>query len=183
LVEGISEKLLFPIFYKIETTETMEKANCCIVNVNGLAFKNFLDIIKNGYHTKCLVLTDRDKDTKAADRAENLADTYSETNEISVSISSESTFEKDIIICNSNNQGKEILLKVLKFVRPIAGKTYSDEIGENSIDTESYFKLIEEFKSDFAYQLMIESENNNKGFNIPDYIKKGIIFLNNAIPE
>lgn len=183
LVEGISEKLLFPIFYEIEQTETMEKSSSCIVNVNGLAFKNFLDLIKNGYHTKCLVLTDSDKDTKASDRAENLADTYSTIDKISVCISSESTFEKDIIACNLNGTGKEILIKILKLVRPVSGKAYSDEIGINNIDIENYFALIEEFKSDFAYQLMTELVENNTGFSIPDYIKTGIAFLNTTIEE
>lgn len=178
LVEGISEKLLIPVFYKIEQSESLEKANSCIVNVNGLAFKNFLDIIKNGYHTKCLVLTDSDKDTKAADRAENLSTAYSDIVQISVSISEQTTFEKDIIASNQSGQGKQILFKVLEQVRPIAGKAYSTEIGEADIVVDTYFDLIEEFKSDFAYQLMIELEENSTGFNIPNYIKEGITFLN-----
>jgi len=52
LVEGISEKLLFPVFYKIHTKETIEQSSCAVVNVNGLAFKNFLSIVKNGFHTR-----------------------------------------------------------------------------------------------------------------------------------
>lgn len=178
LVEGISEKLLFPVFYKIENSESLEKANSCIVNVNGLAFKNFLDIIKNGYHTKCLVLTDSDKDTKAADRAENLSTAYSDIAQISVSISEQTTFEKDIIASNQSGQGKQILFKVLEQVRPIAGKAYSTKIGEDDIVVDTYFDLIEEFKSDFAYQLMSELEESSTGFNIPNYIKEGIAFLN-----
>lgn len=181
LVEGISEKLLFPTFFEIDQSETMDKSSACIVNVNGLAFKNFLDLIKNGYHTKCLVLTDSDKDTKAEDRAENLAEAYATIDEISVCISSESTFEKDIILFNSSGLGKAILIKTLKLVRPIAGKAYADALGVNDIDIESYFSLIENFKSDFAFQLSIELQENNTGFSIPDYIKSGISFLNPEI--
>lgn len=178
LVEGISEKLLIPIFYKIIKSETLEQASSCIVNVNGLAFKNFLDLIKNGYHTKCLVFTDSDKDTRAADRAENLASTYSGVEEISVCISSETTFEKDIIARNLSGSGKQILIRTLRQVRPIVGKAYSEEIGENDIAIENYFVLIEKFKSDFAYQLMTELAGNSTGFTIPDYIIEGINFLN-----
>jgi putative ATP-dependent endonuclease of OLD family len=181
LVEGISEKLLFPTFFEIEQSETMDKSSTCIVNVNGLAFKNFLDLIKNGYHTKCLVLTDSDKDTKAEDRAENLADTYSTIDEISICISSESTFEKDIIHFNSSGLGKDILIRTLKLVRPNAGKTFADELGENDIDIENYFSLIEKFKSDFAFQLSLELQDNNDGFSVPDYIKSGITFLNSSV--
>ncbi|MFC5044118.1 ATP-dependent endonuclease [Aquimarina hainanensis] len=180
LVEGISEKLLLPTFFKIETSNTIEKSSCCVVNINGLAFKNFLDIVKNGYHTKCLVLTDSDINTRAEDRAENLADLYSDIDQISVHITNESTFEKDIIASNKDGLGKDILLKVLKQVRPISGKQYGEGLGENEIDIEDYFDLIENFKSDFAYQLMIELEENNSGFTVPDYIKSGILFLNGS---
>ncbi len=178
LVEGISEKLLFPTFFEIAQSETMDKMSTCIVNVNGLAFKNFLDLIKNGYHTKCLVLTDSDKDTKAEDRAENLAEEYSTIDEVLICISSESTFEKDIIRFNSSGLGKGILIKVLKLVRPISGKTYETELGEGDIDIENYFTLIKDFKSDFAFQLLLELQENNTGFTIPEYIKSGITFLN-----
>lgn len=183
LVEGISEKLLFPKFFEIDQAETMDKASACIVNVNGLAFKNFLDLIKNGYHTQCLVLTDSDKDTKAADRAENLATAYSTIPEISVCISSESTFEKDIVLFNLSGLGKAILIKVLKLVRPTAGKAYADVLGTNDIAIEPYFSLIENFKSDFAFQLALELQENSAGFSIPDYIKEGITFLNPVIVD
>ena len=177
LVEGISEKLLFPTFFKMETDNTIEQLSCSVVNVNGLAFKNFLEIIKNGYHTKCLVLTDSDKDTKAADRAENLNTKYDEVNEICVKISSESTFEKDLIAFNKTGAGRTILLNTIKKVRPTSGKQYSDNLGISEIDIESFFELIEKFKSDFAYHLMVELENDSTGFIVPDYIKEGITFL------
>lgn len=59
LVEGISEKLLLPIFFEMQTSHSTEKASCCIINVNGLAFSYFLEIIKNGFFQKCLVLTQK----------------------------------------------------------------------------------------------------------------------------
>lgn len=177
LVEGISEKLLFPTFFKIQTTQTIEKMSCSVVNVNGLAFKNFLEIIKNGFHTKCLVLTDSDKDTKAEDRAENLNEKYKTVSEILVKISSKSTFEKDIIACNNTGEGRNILLEIINIVRPNAGKVFSENLGDDKIDIEEYFQLIELFKSDFAYQLMIRLEKESTGFKIPEYISDGITFL------
>ena len=109
------------------------------------------------------------------------SDTYSTIDEISVCISSKSTFEKDIIHFNSSGLGKDILLKTLKLVRPITGKTFADELGEDDIDIENYFSLIEKFKSDFAFQLSLELQENNTGFSVPDYIKNGITFLNSII--
>lgn len=178
LVEGISEKLLFPEFYRKETGHTIEQESCNIVNVNGLAFKNFLELIKNGYHTKCLVLTDSDKDTKAADRAENLAAKYDSIDEICVKISDDTTFEKDIIAANNKGKNRDLLLRVLEKVRPTSGKQYKNDLGTDDIDIGEFFALIEDFKSDFAYHLMLELEEDASNFNVPTYIKDGITFLN-----
>lgn len=174
LVEGISEKLLFPVFYKIHTDETIEQSSCAVVNVNGLAFKNFLQIIKNGFHTKCLVLTDRDTGTKSEHRGEALKKSYETVKEIEVEITTLSTFEKDLIASNNSGNGKDILCSVLKTVRPVAGKSLVDALGENVIDTESFFALIEEYKSEFALQLSLRLNEDNSGFTLPDYITRGI---------
>lgn len=179
LVEGISEKLLIPVFFKKSFSQTVEKASCCIINVNGLAFDNFLQIIRNGFFLKCLVITDSDLDTETAERAQNLSNEYSDVTKIKVAISQYSTFEKDIISLNSTGQGRIILLKTLKIVRPKSGKIYINSLGENPINTDDYFSLIKEYKSDFAYSLALELEENSVGFNIPQYISEGLTFLMN----
>ncbi|MDC6361624.1 MULTISPECIES: ATP-dependent nuclease [Flavobacteriaceae] len=174
LVEGISEKLLFPTFYKIHTKQTIEQTSCAVVNVNGLAFKNFLAVIKNGFHTRCLVLTDRDTGTKNENRGEALQKEYETDSRIDVRVTTLSTFEKDIIASNSSGSGKDILCEVLKTVRPIAGKELVHSIGENSISIEPFFSLIAGYKSEFALQLSLKLHEDDSGFLIPDYIVKGI---------
>jgi len=71
-------------------------------------------------------------------------------------------------------RGKSILCSVIKIVRPVAGKALIEEIGENPIDTESFFALIEGYKSEFALQLALHLNNASTGFTIPEYITKGI---------
>ncbi len=178
LVEGISEKLLFPIFYKIQTNETVDQSACAVVNVNGLAFKNFLRLIVNGFHTKCLVLTDSDVGTETENRAQDLKSEYNTVNEVDVQISELSTFEKDLISYNTSEAGKDILNNVLQIVRPIAGKQYVDGLGTGEIDVENYFSLIEGHKSEFALQLSLQLLKNHSGFALPKYIIDGINFLN-----
>jgi len=178
LVEGISEKLLFPILYKIQTNQTIDQSACAVVNVNGLAFKNFLHIISNGFHTKCLVLTDSDTGTQAENRAQDLKDEYDDVEEIDVQITELSTFEKDLINCNKYGTGKDILCRVLKIVRPISGKQYVEDIGSGEINIESFFSLIEGHKSEFALQLSLQLTTDPTGFSIPEYISNGINFLN-----
>ena len=62
LVEGFSEQFLIPVFFKrfTEGKTSIEQAGFSIVNVNGVAFKHFLKVIKGGFFVKCLVLTDKD---------------------------------------------------------------------------------------------------------------------------
>lgn len=177
LVEGISEKLLFPIFYKIQTCETIDQSATAVVNVNGLAFKNFIQIIVNGFHTRCLILTDSDIGTQTEQRAQELKDKYDAVDEVDVQISELSTFEKDLIACNKSGSGKNILCKVIRLVRPKAGKKYTDELGTDDIDIEGYFSLIEDYKSEFALQLSLSLAEDHIGFTIPKYIKDGIKFL------
>lgn len=76
LVEGISEQILIPTFFKNLYNQTLESIGCNIINVNGVAFKHFLEIIKNGYFIKCGVITDKDEGTHVENRASNLKKTY-----------------------------------------------------------------------------------------------------------
>lgn len=177
LVEGISEKLLLPIFYKNQTGVSIDQSACSIINVNGLAFKNFLKIIENGFHIKCLVLTDSDTGTNTAQRAIDLKAKYKTSTKIDVQVSADSTFEKDLIASNVNGSGRSTLCDTLKIVRPVSGKAYVEALGENDIETESYFKQIEDYKSEFALQLSISLSKYWNGFILPEYIKNGINFI------
>lgn len=177
LVEGISEKLLIPVFFERILKHSTEKLSCCVINVNGLAFSYFLEIIKNGFFQKCLVLTDRDSDTKSKDRADNLAKKYKGISQIKVAITSDTTFEKDLIASNVKGKGRDILLKVVEDVRPISGKSYVESLKTSEIDTTIFFNLIEEYKSEFAYSLMLhltDADSLTDGFIIPPYIIEGL---------
>ena len=174
LVEGISEKLLVPKFFEILTGHSVERSGCAVINVNGLAFSYFLEIIRNGYFQKCLVLTDRDSDTKTKDRADNLAANYAGSAEIHVGITTDTTFEKDLIAANAKGLGRAILLKVIAEVRPNSGKALVEALGTSDIVVADYFSLIEEYKSEFAYSLLLQLESGSTGFSIPTYIVTGL---------
>ena len=63
-VEGIAEQILIPIFFQWRYKKTIDKANCQVINVNGVAFEHFLKVVKNGYFIKSVVITDSDRDKK-----------------------------------------------------------------------------------------------------------------------
>ncbi|MBU3574161.1 AAA family ATPase [Priestia aryabhattai] len=169
LVEGISEQILVPLFFELHSKKTLESIGSNIINVNGVAFKHFLEIIKNGYFIKCGVLTDKDTGKKTEKRAEKLREHYKINKDVIAVEINDDTFEKEIIKYNLTGKGKELLLRVFKQLHPIKYK----EVGgnwEKQIDVKSYFEYIENDKSDFAFALHEELLKNSLGFKIPDYI-------------
>ncbi|MCA4157863.1 ATP-dependent nuclease [Priestia megaterium] len=169
LVEGISEQILVPLFFELHSKKTLESIGSNIINVNGVAFKHFLEIIKNGYFIKCGVLTDKDAGKKTEKRAEKLREHYKINKDVIAVEINDDTFEKEIIKYNLTGKGKELLLRVFKQLHPIKYK----EVGgnwEKQIDVKSYFEYIENDKSDFAFALHEELLKNSLGFKIPDYI-------------
>lgn len=176
-VEGISEQLLIPIFFEMDKQKTLEQIGCNVIDVNGVAFKNFLEIVKKGYFIRCLVLTDSDVGTKTENRADNLKAEYTNLNLIKIQSSILSTFEKDIIECNKQDINREVLFKALLQTRPIKGKEFIDNTGQSEFQVEDFFKLIEEYKSEFAFNLSAELKGNRINFSIPNYIKDGFDFL------
>lgn len=182
LVEGIAEEIIVPVLFHLYSNKSIDRIGCNIVNVNGVAFKHFLEIVKNGYFIKCAVLTDGDVGKKTENRADNLKKEYEKANStIRVEVNKE-TFEKELINANKNGAGRELLLNALKLTRPIIGKKYAekfeDEDNDKDIDTDSFFELIEDYKSEFAFNLCDELEKEKaKSFNIPDYIKNAFMFI------
>jgi len=178
-VEGISEQLLVPVLFKNKYKKTFEKVGCNIINVNGVAFKHFLKIIKSGFFIKGLVLTDQDYGKKTEDRAEKLKNHFEKEGLIRIEISEETTFEKDIIKANKSGIGKSILLNALKETKPARGSDFEIEVGGNDLDTNSFFAEIEHCKSEFTFNLSSELENLSQkdDFRIPTYIERGFQFI------
>lgn len=190
LVEGASEEILVPEMFKLKTDRTIEEYGIGLINVRGVAFRNFLDIVKNGYFIKCLVLTDSDRGTKTEDRAEKLIEDYKDIDVIRVETTKESTFEKDIISENKRGKGKDIILTALNNTRPVVYGERWNEFYEvdTEIEVHSFFEEIEprikegahkgekagDYKAEFASNLAVEISD---GFNIPKYIINGIEFL------
>lgn len=192
LVEGISEQLVIPEFFKIYTKETLEKKNITIVNVQGVAMKHFLEVIKAGYFIKCLVFTDSDNNT----RADNLKEKYKDCSAIRIDKTSTYTYETDLISSNIIEDGKAILLEALIRTRPTNGEKLKNNLGSNPIDSDSFFNEIylkepdrsgnmtlkHNHKADFAVNLIEVLQDNSftnktQKFNIPTYIKDGFDFL------
>ncbi|MCE5339978.1 MAG: AAA family ATPase [Planctomycetaceae bacterium] len=177
LVEGISEKILLPVFFKVHSQKTLEQGGYEVINVQGVAFCHFLKIIKNGYFIKCLVLTDSDEGKKKVEnRAADLKSNFEDKILIKVEVSNTSTFEKDLIEANKNGEGKKTLLRALKDTKPKNGVTFEEKCKDKEIDVEDFFGEIEDYKSEFALNLKRRLEKEDK-LTIPKYITDGFTFL------
>ncbi len=178
LVEGISEQILIPkLFEQYSNGISLEKIGCSIINVNGVAFSHFLEIIKNGYFKKCVVLTDSDANKQTQMRASDLKAKY-ENDNILVSITKlTDTFEKEIISSNLKGIGKIILLRTLSFTRRNSAVEFNKKYKGIDLDVEPYFELIESYKADFAtdlkYVLLKQPKSFLSHFTIPEYILDG----------
>lgn len=176
LVEGISEYILMPKLFEIYSNGiSLEKYGCNVVNVYGLAFKHFLEIIKNGYFIKCSVFTDRDNNS----RATNLKNTYEDDNGIiKISVTRLSTFEKDLIDANKNGLQKDILFEALCKTRPSSEASLKSS-STVDIDVELFYKEIENHKSEFAFDLLSIIKEKKTSINLPKYITDG---FNHILP-
>jgi putative ATP-dependent endonuclease of OLD family len=175
-VEGIAEQILIPKLFEIHFGSKPEKMNCQIVNVNGVAFRNFLTVVNNGYFIKSAVITDSDSETKTKDRAITLKRDF-DGKHIRVCISVQTTFEKELIAANSTGTGRTLLNKAIKNTRPNKSKE-PDVVKQftKKLIPDEVFELIGEHKAEFAFDLLNELDNNSK-FIIPPYIIDAFKFV------
>mgnify|MGYP000994642212 CR=1 FL=1 len=187
LVEGIAEQVIIPILFEQSTNQTLESIGCAIINVNGVAFRHFLALVKNSFFKKCVVLTDSDSGTKAENRADSLRVDFKSIPRIDIQVTTESTFEKDLISSNRSGDGKELLFNALSMAKPHNGPKLKATTGAKDIEIEVFFAEIEDYKAEFAFSLMsalnderesAEKEKRSpKKLAIPDYISQAFNFI------
>ena len=187
LVEGIAEQIVIPMLFEQVTGQSLESIGCTVINVNGVAFRHFLTIVKNGFFKKCVVLTDSDAGTKTENRAESLRADFKDISHIDIQVTTESTFEKDLIKSNKSDAGKELLFDALSATKPSNGPKLRTETGATDIDVDAFFAEIENYKAEFAFSLMSALEDERqaakndsrspKKLAIPNYISQALDFI------
>lgn len=178
LVEGISEQLMIPELFKLKTNEvSIEQKEITLINVNGVAFSHFLEVIKAGYFVRSVAYTDSDSTKKTSERAIDLQEEY-DSDIIKVKITSSETFEIDIIESNKSGEGKELLFQALNKTKIKNGPELQSKTSSNDIDVGEFFKEIKDYKAEFAMNLLAvlkdeQNKDKRKLFNVPEYIEDG----------
>lgn len=178
LVEGFAEQLLIPKLFEIYYSDSLEKVGCNIVNVQGVAFRHFLEVIRNGYYVRCLVLTDRDSGTRTQHRAQTLKDEFDVPGLIQIEISEYATFEMDLIAANCSGIGKQMILDAATATKASRGDGLVKRFADSDLEVDEVFDAIKDSKTDFAFSLAsILDPTVAPNFNIPTYIRNGFKFL------
>ena len=187
LVEGIAEQTVIPVLFEQKEGKSLESIGCTVLNVNGVAFRHFLTIVKNGYFRQCVVLTDSDEGTKTENRAESLRKDYSSVSHISVSTTTLTTFEKDLIEANKSGEGRDLLFTALTLTKPINGPKFKTKTGTADINVEDFFSEIEKYKAEFAFsiaavvsdesKMALKEKRIAKKLTIPPYILSAFDFV------
>lgn len=155
------------------------------MNVNGVAFSHFLEIVKNGYFVKSAVLTDSDCKKRTEARADELKKKYdSDITRVFVTEKSD-TFEKEIFVTNKGKKtNRAFLAGVLGKVRPNKCNDVFKEKCNKEFDIDELFECVEEYKSEFAFELgdalerILMKSSAKKTFVIPKYILDAFKFIN-----
>lgn len=187
LVEGIAEQIIIPVLFEQKTGRSLESIGCTVINVNGVAFRHFLTIIKNGFFKKCVVLTDSDAGTTTENRADVLKADFGDCTHINIEVTTESTFEKDLVSANRSGNGKDLLLEALSMTKPKNGPKFKAQMGDNDIDVKAFFAEIESYKAAFAFSLISVLQQDSKTaqkkecppreLTIPNYISQAFDFI------
>lgn len=161
LVEGATEFLLLPMFYKQVTNHTIEEDEISVISCNGIAYMRYLEIAKET-GKRIAVITDNDSNAKKVEDAKSFnKDNKFQHIFMSETLDDEWTWEACIYKVN-----KEILDKMIVVQQSATYKFYDKDYGlvlgkmlNNKVST--------------AYQMLTSGEI----FNIPKYVEDAIEWI------
>lgn len=162
LVEGPTENLLIPKFYKEMRGKSIEDDKVSIISCNGISYKNYLKIAKKT-NKKVAVITDNDKKQRNIDMMEN----FNEKEKLQhIFMDSDVTnWTWEACFYNLNKEFFEKFIKVQKNRKYLFhGDPYDKVLGKmlnNKVET--------------AYDMLISSDVDVE---IPQYIKDAILWIN-----
>lgn len=160
LVEGATEYLLFPHFYKQETKRTVEEDGITIISCNGISYKNYLAIAK-GTKKRIAVITDNDKQTERIVCAVDFNASNKEQHIFMGNSVEDWTWEA--CIYNANKIALEAIIPVQDNAAYLYhGTDYGKVLGKMLND-----------KVDTAYQMLM----SEKPFELPQYVKEAIKWI------
>lgn len=160
LVEGATEFLLLPYFYKQFTNHTIEENGITVISCNGISYNKYLKIAENT-NKRIAVITDNDGKQKKIDGAEKFNQTHDLQHIFMGMKTDEWTWE--ICVYNVNKEKLEEIIDV---------KAGFDYLFHNKDFGAVLGKMLNN-KVDTAYQML----TSGIVFEIPQYVKDAIEWI------
>lgn len=161
LVEGATEFLLLPEFYKKITERTIEEDGVTILSCNGISYKHYLNIAQET-DKRIAVVTDNDHKQSKVDEAEEFNQSNSMQHVFMASSINDWTWEVCIYHCNQNIMDE--------MVQVADGAQYKF----HDVDYGQVLGKMLNNKVDTAYDMLISEYD----FNIPEYVRNAVEWLN-----
>lgn len=161
LVEGATEAMLIPMFFKDITGKSIEECNVDVISCNGISYERYLKIAQKT-SKRIAVITDNDKNGDRIKKASEFNDNHGIQHIFMDNSIDNWTWE--VCIFNSN----ELIIKSLINVKKGAKYPYHNQV----MDSPFLGKMLNN-KAETAYQMLM----SNQKFDIPRYVKDAILWL------
>lgn len=160
LVEGATEFLLIPIFYKQQTGHTIEEDGISVISCNGISYMRYIEIAK-ATDKRIAVITDNDKKKDRITKA----DAFNKSNKLQHIFLGKTEDEWTWEAC-LYKENKEVLDSMITVQAGAEYKFHGEDYGV------VLGKMLNN-KVDVAYQML----TSGVAFAIPQYIKDAIEWL------
>lgn len=162
LVEGATEFLLLPLFYKQITGHSIEEDGISIVSCNGISYENYLKIA-NATNKKIAVITDNDKKQQRIDATNGFNDSHNLQHIYMGTDINDWTWEACVYHINKAKLDKMITIQ--------KGADY--KVHGKECETKVLGKMLNN-KVETAYQMITSGTT----FKVPQYVEDAILWLN-----
>ncbi|MBR5902085.1 AAA family ATPase [bacterium] len=164
LVEGATEYMLIPYFYKLQTGRTIDADEISVISCNGISYKNYLRTV-NCLNKKIAVITDNDGKKSKLDDADSF--NKDEGRKLQRIFIPEDLNEFTWEVCIYNNN-KNLLENIIE-VKSGANYKYHDK----DYDQDPVLGKMLNNKVDSAYKMLLSEEK----FLIPKYVEDAIEWI------
>lgn len=161
LVEGATECLLLPKFYKQETGRSIEEDGVSVISCGGISYKRYLSIAETT-NKKVAVLTDNDGEQKRITESLTYNATHNNQHVFMGASVADWTWEAAVYALNQT--------QLNLMINPESGAQYLF----HGMDYGPYLGKMLQNKAEMAYQMLI----SKNVFSVPQYVKDAIAWLN-----
>ena len=164
IVEGATESMLMPYFYKIITNKDIYNDNVSIIPCNGVSYKRYINIAKL-LKKRVAIITDNDKKERKIKELKNFNEKFNNIKYFTEQNIDNWTWEICLL-----RENRDILEKIIDTKEGHKYLYKSNDIGDPILG------YMLNNKAEIAYRI-VEYIEEGGSINIPDYVKEAIKWI------